>query len=180
MTDNQLLCRLKAGQDDALEELIQKYRRYVCTIIVNVLGHAGRPSDVEELISDTFYAVWHHADAIQPGKLKAYLSVTARNRAKNHLRSLREPPMDLDTIDLPDTGHSLEETAMQAELARLVQQAIDRMRPKDREIFLRYYYYFQTTEEIARHMSIPSSTVRSRLIRGRKILKDFLSKEVTP
>ena len=52
------------------------------------------------------------------------------------------------------------------------------MRPKDREIFLRYYYYLQTTDQIAETMGIPPSTVRSRLSRGRKTLKETLSKEV--
>jgi RNA polymerase sigma-70 factor (ECF subfamily) len=88
--------------------------------------------------------------------------------------------MDLDTIELPDDGNSLEDTIMQAELQRLIQKALRKMRPKDREIFLRHYYYLQTSEQIALIMGIPSSTVRTRLARGRKILKEILSKEELP
>jgi RNA polymerase sigma-70 factor (ECF subfamily) len=53
------------------------------------------------------------------------------------------------------------------------------MRPKDREIFLRYYYYLETTDEIAQKMHLSGSAVRSRLTRGRKTLKTILSKEVS-
>ena len=53
------------------------------------------------------------------------------------------------------------------------------MRPKDREIFLRYYYCLQTAEEIAAALHMPSSTVRSRLVRGRKALAKVLGKEVS-
>lgn len=178
MTDEQLLRRLKARQEGALEDLMDKYRRMVAAAIAGILGGGGSRSDVEELTSETFYAVWDHAQAIHSGKLRAYLSTTARNKAKTFLRSRRELPMDIDTIDLPDTGLSLEETIEQKDTARRVKQAIHKMRPKDREIFLRYYYYLQTTEQIAAAMSIPPGTVRSRMSRGRKILKEMLSEEV--
>lgn len=174
-----MLRHLQSGQPEALEALMAKYRRYVYTIIANILGSAGRPPDVEELTADTFYAVWRHANAIHSGKLKAYLCTTARNTAKTFLRKDRELPMDLDSIELPDDGDSLDETLMQQELATRVRRAIHKMRPKDREIFLRYYYYLQTAEQIALHMSMPAGTVRSRLSRGRKILKTMLEKEAS-
>ena len=156
MTDEQLLRKLQAQQPEALEALMKK--------------------DVEELMQDTFYAVWTHADSIS-GKLRTYLSATARNRAKSFLRSHRELPMDLDTIELPDPGGSLENAAQEAELSRCIQNAIWRMRPRDREIFLRYYYHFQTAETISRQMGIPPGTIYSRLARGRKVLQKTLSKE---
>ena len=85
--------------------------------------------------------------------------------------------MALDTVEIPDSGNTLDDLAEQEELARQIRSALNRMRPKDREIFLRYYYYLQTTGEIAMHMDIPVNTVCSRLMRGRKILKKSLSKE---
>lgn len=177
MTTEPLLSRLQAGDPEALAALMEQYRSYVCTIIANILGTAGQPSDIEELVSDTFYAIWSHAASIQPGKLKAYLGVTARNKAKSFLRSLRELPMDLDTVELPDPKDSPDDSLIRQETAMQVKRAIHKMRPKDREIFLRYYYYMQPTDVIAKHMSIPASTVRSRLSRGRKILKTILRKE---
>jgi RNA polymerase sigma-70 factor (ECF subfamily) len=178
MTDERILRRLKNRDQEALETLMQKYHRYVYTIIANVLGRSGTAADAEELTQDTFYALWDHAAGIGSGKLKAYLATTARNRAKSHLRSQRELPMDLDTVEIPDSN-SLEDQVMQEELRRRVQQAIGRMRPKDREIFLRYYYYLETTDEIAQKMHLSGSAVRSRLTRGRKTLKTILSKEVS-
>ena len=177
MTDEYMLHRLKAGQQIALEEMMEKYHRYVYTIIAGIIGSTGRPEDVEELVQDTFYAVWDHAEAIHSRKLKAYLGSTARNKAKNWLRGRRELPMALDSIDIPDINGSLEDAAVQAELARSIRKALKQMRPKDTEIFLRHYYYLQTAETIAAHMGIPTNTVLSRLARGRKILRKTLSKE---
>ena len=180
MNDAHLLEGLRLDEPSAMERMMDKYQVYVYTIIRNVLGSAGNQADAEELVSDTFYAVWQHRGSIQPGKLRSYLCVTARNKAKSFLRSRRELPMDLDTIDLPDGGSSLEDQVIREERARLVRRAIRRMRPKDREIFLRYYYYLQNTEQIAQKMRLPASTVRSRLARGRKLLEKLLSEEGLP
>ena len=89
-------------------------------------------------------------------------------------------PMDLDTVEIADPGGSLEDAARQTELSGYIQRAIDSMRPKDREIFLRYYFHLQTGEEIAVDMGIPKGTVFSRLARGRKILGKILSKGELP
>lgn len=179
MTDEQILKRLKDGQPDALEDLMKKYRRYVHSVVFSVISGAGGPEDVEELVQDTFYAVWSHAADIR-GNLRGYLGSAARNRAKSFLRSRRELPMDLDTVEIADPGGSLEDAARQAELSGYIQRAIDKMRPKDREIFLRYYFHLQKGEEIATDMGIPKSTVFSRLVRGRKILGKILSKGELP
>ena len=177
MTDDKLLRKLQAQNPEALEELMERYDKLVYTVISNILGASQVRSDVEELVSDTFYSVWTHAGNIQPGNLRAYLCTTARNKAKSYLRSRRPLPMDLDTIALSDTAPSPEDEAMDQELSRLLKKAIGGMRPRDREIFLRYYYYLETAESIGAAMSIPPATVRSCLSRGRKRLQKILDKE---
>ena len=176
MTDAQILKRMQSGDQDALEQMISRYRGYVYTVILNMLNQSGT-ADAEELITDTFLSVWNHAENIQPGKLKAYIGVTARNKAKDYLRASRPLPMDIDEIDIPDSGEALDEAIIREERARLVRRAIRKMKPKDREIFLRYYYYLQSTEQISEIMGIPPGTVRSRMSRGREILRRMLSKE---
>lgn len=177
MTDEQMLLQMQSRQQDSMEAFMQKYYRYVYTVIANVLGSFGSREDIEELLQDAFYSVWSHADGISPRKLKAYLGTTARNRAKSWLRSHKELPMAPDTVEIPDPDSSLEDAAVQAELYRKLRQAISHMRPKDREIFLRHYYYLQSTADIAELMNMPRNTVLTRLARGRKILKKTLSKE---
>ncbi len=175
-SDNTLLRDMQAGRSSALDQLMEKYAGYVYTVIANVITSSGTAADAEELCSDTFLAVWNHAAAISPGKLKPYLAATARNKAKSFLRKKRELPMDLDT--LPIAGdNDLEEQTIRRELQAQLYRAIDEMRPQDREIFLRYYYYMQTAQQISQQLDIPHSTVRSRLMRGRKVLKKRLEKE---
>ena len=183
MNDAHLLEGLRLDEPSAMERMMDKYQVYVYTIIRNVLGSAGNQADAEELVSDTFYAVWQHRGSIQPGKLRSYLCVTARNKAKSFLRSHRELPMDLDTIDLPDGGSSLEDQVIREERARLVRRAIRRMRPKDREIFSQ-----QEHKYAAIHIERPFENPFTSIPNAYKTLGDYMrlnglvnvSKDVIP
>lgn len=177
MTDERILSGMKDGDTEALEQMICKYHGLVNKIIFNILRDSGDFGDVEELTQDTFYAVWNYAENISPGRLRSYLSSTARNTAKSFLRKNREIPMDLDYVEIPDSTLLPEESIIERELSRRLKKAIGRMKPKEREVFLRYYYYFEPTSEIAERMGIPDATVRSHLLRGRKKLQKMLSKE---
>lgn len=86
--------------------------------------------------------------------------------------------MDLDEIELPDDGPSLEDEAQRKELAAAVRRAVDSLKPKDRDIFLRYYFYLQSAETIAEELGMAPVSVRSRLSRGRETLRKKLEKEV--
>lgn len=178
MTEEKLLLRLRKGKTDALEVLIDRYNGYVASIITFILGSSGTRQDVEELVSDVFLAVWNHADAITVGKIKPYIAATARNRARSFLRGIRELPMELDEVILPIADNT-QNALLEKEQHRLIRQAILEMPTPDKEIFLRYYYYFQSSGDIAQQMNLSPGTVRTHLMRGRNKLKEkFLQEEV--
>ena len=102
-SDNTLLRDMQAGRSSALDQLMEKYAGYVYTVIANVITSSGTAADAEELCSDTFLAVWNHAAAISPGKLKPYLAATARNKAKSFLRKSGSCPWISTPCPLPGT-----------------------------------------------------------------------------
>ena len=177
MTEEKLLKGLKNHRPEALETLILQYNRYASAVIASILGPNCCREDVEELASDVFVAVWNHAETLNPGKVKAYIGVTARNAAKSFLRKQKHLPMDDDEVFAMTSGTTPEHTLLKKEQAELVQKAVDSMSQPDREIFLRYYYYFQTSEQIGKAMGMGAGAVRARLMRGRETLKRALCKE---
>ena len=180
MQDALLLERLRRQDADALEELTARYRAYVNTVLSHMLRGTGTREDVEELCADVFLTLWQHADQPRPGHLKPWLGTVARNLALSWLRKRRALTMDLDELELPDLGPGLEDEAIRRELAAAVRRAVDRLRPKDREVFLRYYFYLQPAETIAAELGLAPASVRSRLSRGRELLRKKLEKEVRP
>ena len=176
MTEAKALAQLKRGSEEALAWFIHTYTPYVTTIICNIIGASMDTADVEEVASDVFFALWQNARSIH--SVKGYLGTVARNKAKNKARELRcDLPLEeqLLLIDELTPEHRVE----QRELAAAVRRAVLAMRQPDREIFLRFYYYYQSLDQIAAELDLNLSTVKTRLHRGRAKLKDTLIRYLT-
>lgn len=172
MEEEKLLARLRRGEFSALDELINLYGRYVSRIVGTLIGTAMTAQDVEEVVSDVFFALWRQAYKVRPGRLKGYLSSIARNQAINKLREQRQE-LALEENVLPVLDGP-EQTATAAERREILHRALDEMSEPEREIFLRHYYYGQTVAAIGLEMQMNVSTIKSRLSRGRKKLKAIL------
>ena len=175
MEEYEALQKLKHRQERALVWFIKRYTAYVSTILSRILGAYATPFDLEELASDVFLVLWNKADSIAPGKVKAYLGSVARNKAKDFLKSAgREVPLKEDVLLI--SGESPEHTLEQQELIAYLQAAIAAMEDTEREIFYRYYNFYQPVATIATEMKLNPSTVKTKLHRGRNKLKDALRK----
>lgn len=176
LTEEQALRQMKQGAQDALAWFIHRYGGYVSTIIDNIIGQRMSRADVEEAVSDVFLALWNNAGKIMPGAAKAWLGAVARNTARSCLR--RAP----DTLPLEETalitdGRAPEAALERRELQTCVRMALLSLSPVDREVFVRFYYYYQKTARIAADMELNENTVRTKLNRGRAKLRAFLTRE---
>ena len=175
MTDEALLLqRLRNDETAALEEIITGYSPYVFSVLSHKLGFFQTPEDLEELASDVFFSLWRHRKLVRSAHLRGWLSRAAENRAKDFLRRQRLKTVSAeDCLTLSDEAA---ETLLDAELRRqLVRRALDALEPENREIFQRYYFRESTVDEIARTMTMNPATVKSRLQRGRKKLREVLT-----
>ena len=175
MEEKRALKALKQRDESALAWFIERYAPYVNTIIFNIIGGSMSSRDIEEVSSDVFLVLWKNAEKIRPGKVKAYLSGTARNMAKDKLRGIGQE-LPLEENVLMTSGMDIERDMEVREQARLVRHAMLNMDYPDREIFLRHYYYFQPLSQISDEMGMNLSTVKTRLRRGRSKLQDALRK----
>ena len=66
------------------------------------------------------------------------------------------------------------DTIEQEERKRIVREALEQLSGEEKEIFIRYYYLYETTVEIAARLGLNGNTVKSKLKRGRKKLQAFL------
>lgn len=174
MREEKIIQKMQNRDPDGLQSLMDRYIPYVSTVVWNILRSAMTVQDAEEVVSDVFLAAWNQAEDLQAGKVKAWLGSVARNKAKNKLRELcQELPLEEDILEFPD--ESLIGNLERSEERDLVRQAVESLSPKDREIFLRHYYYAQHIGEISREMKMPEATVKTRLRRGRMKLKEYLT-----
>ena len=176
MNDGAILRGLRSKDPGALEKLMDKYIPYVSAIVWNFLRTSMTREDAEEVVSDVFLAAWNQAKDIRPNALKAWLGAVARNKAKQKLRQCGfDLPLEEDVLEIP-AEDTPEGSMTRAEEARLVRDAVDRLGPPDREIFLRHYWYAQTVAEIGAELHLNESTIKTKLRRGRAHLKEILQK----
>lgn len=173
MQERRLIKQLKQHDPDALSELMQQYTAYVGTIVRNILGKVLTESDVEEVTADVFVIVWNHSKEIQQGKLRPYLATVARNCAKNRLRGYQET-VGLEQVESICCCEDIEQEIDQKILAEMLQDVLDALAPKDREILVRHYYYYEGVKQIAEDLGMKESAVKMRMSRARKRLQQEL------
>ncbi len=173
VNEAKIIARLKKKNPSVLERVIEMYTPYVSTIIRNTLRGNISHEDIEELTADTFVALWDHADKIQSDHLSGYIAQTAKSKAYNYMRKNIVISESIEDMVLA-ADSDVEEETEQKEVAQLLTELLENMSDKERDIMLRFYYYRQTVSEIAQEMDINSSTVKSKLSRGRRKLRQML------
>ena len=165
------LMRLKNRKRNAIDEAIEVYTPYLSTVLYNMLGNRLPKEDIEEILSDVFVTLWRNADTIdlEKGTLRAYLATIARNFAFKKLKKQRDDT-SLDALSLPDEAASTEESIENS----ILWDAVMSLGEPDNEIFVRYYLFGEKIREIAKATGVNPSTVKTKLSRGKRKLKEIL------
>lgn len=166
-----LLAEVKAGTPQALEQFQATYTPLVRYIISPILSDVR---DREECLSDVFLLVWQHISSYDPnkGSLTAWLTTIARNAALNHSRAQRRHGGHIPLEPwMQDPQETPEESLMRREQHAALRVALERLSVAERDLFLRKYYYRQTTAQIARETGQSLRAVEGKLYRIRKHLQ---------
>ena len=174
MEEHDLILRLKAGDRQALEALIDRYTHYCGAVAARTLDPCPSREDLEEVAADAFLALWRGREGLDPDRpLRPWLAVTARNLALDRLRARRET-QELSPR-LPDSRPGPEELAERQALHDQLRRLVEGLEEPDRTLFLRYYYEEEPLYQVASRLGMNLSTAKTRLARGRKRLKQALT-----
>ncbi|MBQ8725052.1 MAG: sigma-70 family RNA polymerase sigma factor [Oscillospiraceae bacterium] len=173
MNEAKLIAKLKKKNIGALERVIEIYTPYVSTIIRNALRGYISHEDLEELTADSFVALWEHAEDIRSEHLSGYIAQIAKSKAYNYMRKNIVLSESIEDVVIA-SDVNVEDEAEQQELSELLSKLLSELSDKEREIMLRFYYYRQTVSEISQEMDMNVSTVKTKLSRCRKKLRQKL------
>lgn len=176
MVDQKLIKSLKEGDEIAYKKIIDTYGNYVSTVIANQIRDFNNISVIEEVASDVFYELWKRKDNLKTFHLRGWLSATARNKAKNYLRSQKISFECLDEDFIIVSDNCVFDELEKKEQAEIINQALATLKENEREIIVRYYYYNQIVSQISKETKTNIETVKSLLRRSREKLKIFLEK----
>jgi RNA polymerase sigma-70 factor, ECF subfamily len=183
------------GSDAALAALYDKYAPTVFRVALAVAKDRGAAEDV---VQDTFLALWNRAEMFDPalGSLGAWLSTIARNRALDGIRTTArrhraasfstfgDQPDETSTVEwLVATGHLVGAgapepepeaalTASEADIA--VADALRDLTEPELQAIVLAYRDGLTQPEIAARLGWPLGTVKTRSRRGLRRLREAL------
>ena len=182
--DADLLARVQAGDDAALRELVFRHTPWLGARLRTVLA----PADVEDVLQETFLALWHGASGFRAdGDVGGWLWGIARRQAALYLR--RRGPFGLLTVPAEAVAAVAEGAAsaesggaggdpahavlVRAELAEAV-AALGPAGSADREVWRLMYVEDRPVAEVAELLGVPTGTVKSRAHRVRRVLRTVL------
>lgn len=181
MDDKAIMALFEVRSEAAIVKTSEKYGKYLFKISWNVLH---RHEDAEECVNDTYFTAWQQIPPDKPKKFLPYLGRITRALSLNRYNFLkaqkRNSHFDVLLSELEDcltSVDSVESTFEAKELARSMNDFLERCKKEHRIIFVRRYWYGDSLAIIAELRNTTESNVKSILFRTRKKLESHLRKE---
>lgn len=182
--DVDLLCRARAGDRAAQEELAQRHRRPMYVLALQLMGNRDDAMDVVQDALLRFFTTLDRFDVRRP--VRPWLYQIVRNRVVDLFRRRKVRRHEsLDAVDddgprfeIRDPSADPERDAARAQLRRRIWESLGELSPKQREILVLRDYQDLAYDEIAKTLNIPIGTVMSRLHGARKSLRKVLADDL--
>ncbi|MCC6164750.1 MAG: sigma-70 family RNA polymerase sigma factor [Acidobacteria bacterium] len=170
--DEWIAVRCQLGEAEGLEDLITRWNAPLGRYLRHLVGDDEAAKDVAQ---DVWLRVLRGIGRLRDGsKLRPWLFGVARRTVMDRLRvKYRTPaPATIDTLDVavedpPEDRHAGLD-ALEVELARLP--------VTEREVLTLFYLQELTLTDVAEILGVPVGTVKSRLHRARRLLREELNK----
>jgi RNA polymerase sigma-70 factor (ECF subfamily) len=166
--DMRLVARVRAGDQQALSELYDRYSKVVYGVALRILHDTGA---AEDLLQDIFLQLWRKPDAFDSsrGSLAAWLAVIARNRSIDRLRQ-RRPETDIEDCVIV-TATDLRDETERSLVIEKVRVVMNEMGPDQRTAMEMAFFEGLTHTEIAEKTGEPLGTIKTRIRSGLQMLR---------
>src|SRR5271169_6565211 len=166
--DMRLVARIRAGDQQALSELYDRYANVVYGVALRILQDTGA---AEDILQDIFLQLWRRPDAFDSsrGSLTAWLAVIARHRSIDRLRK-RRPESDIEDCVIT-SGPDLRDETERTLVVEKIRGALAEMNPDQRTALEMAFFQGLTHSEIAAKTGEPLGTIKTRIRSGLQQLR---------
>ena len=181
--ETELVSELQAGSETAFDWLVTHYHAPVYNLILGMLGDT---SDAADAAQEVFLKAFKGIRNFQQGSsLKTWLYRIAIREALNHRRWFRrhlqrnisidaEPDEGCGPIEIEDSGATPFDRLAAQEIQCVVQEALQQVPDVFRGAVILRDLEGLSYEEVAEVLDVSVGTVKSRILRGRRALKEIL------
>ena len=181
MTEEQALVqRARQGDEGAFAALVEQNQGRIYHLALRMTGN---PDDAAELCQEAFLNAWKGLGKFQGEssfstwlyRLASNACVDLMRREGRHSNAAGPSLNDEETgLDVPDTAPSPQESAERKELREQIEEGLRSLSPEHRQVLILREIHQLSYEEIAQSLELDLGTVKSRINRGRKQLRNFL------
>jgi RNA polymerase sigma factor (sigma-70 family) len=175
LSDESLLSLVASSDENALAELYDRFGRVAYGLALRILRDDALAQDA---VQDAFLAVWRSADRFLAERAKAstwILTLVHRRAVDLVRREDRRRADPLESAPEPTAQTTAEDEATLGFQRRVVQEALRRLPPEQREALELGYYGGLTQTELAERLGQPLGTIKSRMFTGLNRLRDLLA-----
>jgi RNA polymerase sigma-70 factor (ECF subfamily) len=176
LEDSALVERAQHGDVEAYEELVRLHQELAVRTAYLV---AGSSVDADEVAQEAFVKAYYALPRFQPGApFRPWLLRIVANEARNRRKATRRREHVVLRLQasLPGVraGPSAEDEALASERRAALLDALSRLREEDRHTVAYRYFLGLSEEEMATALGCARGTVKSRLSRALRRLRDVL------
>lgn len=187
-SDDVLVRAAQGGDNRACRAILTKYNRRLYRIARGILRN---DTEAEDAVQEAYVNAFTHLAAFRgESSLSTWLSRIVMNESLARLRSRRPtvdiaevvaPEREAEIIQFPNTVRTdPERTMAQRELLRLVERVTDELPDVYRTVFVTRVIEGMSVEDTAELLGIRVETVKTRLHRARKLVREHLDREIGP
>lgn len=174
-TDQQLVISLRNGDTGAFAEI---YERYWSRLLIYTMRVIRRQPDAEDIVQELFVSIWRRRQEIDIGNaLSTYLYNSVRYLAIRHIEKNSTYSNYLQRLAVRIAGEEtagIEAEIFGRELEGQIDQLIQELPEKMREVFILSRRHHLSYKEIADRLHISEETVRKQVYKSLQILRSRL------
>lgn len=174
MDDNKIIELFFMRSEQAIAETKLKYNKLCMTVAERILFNS---EDAEECVSSAYLRLWNAIPPKNPDSLCGYLCKIVRNIALTAFSKISRHSYEKQYEELSEvimTKETVEEQYESRDISRMLNEFLGVQKRRSREIFTARYFFNMSIKEISESMSMTETAVRSRLLRTRNELKEYL------
>jgi RNA polymerase sigma-70 factor (ECF subfamily) len=174
LSDEALLALCSRADDSALGELYDRYGRVAYGLALRIVRDRAL---AEDAVQEAFLAVWRSAGTFlaEQGKPSTWILTLVHRRAVDIVRrEERRRGEPLEDVAQP-AGEATDEEAWLRAQRQVVQEALRKLPPEQREAIELAYYGGFTQSELAERLGQPLGTIKSRMFTGLRRLRELLA-----
>jgi RNA polymerase sigma-70 factor, ECF subfamily len=177
LKDVELVELVLAGQQNAFEALVDRYKDAVQNLAYRMLGNT---TEAEAVTQEVFVRAYTQLATYKPAhKFSTWLLSIASHLAIDQLRRRRFLALPLEDVPflewIADLGIGPEQSALQGEQQDEIQAYLQRLPSKYRAVIVLRYWYDLSYEEISAALNLTPALVKARLHRARELLARYMN-----